>query len=428
MHDISQHFLLLSPVGIGILKAHMKKNQLINIMFALFVVLSPLSASAATSTKLEVSGWIPYWRTATGTADVIGHLNQLTEVNPFVYTVKSDGTLYDSGNLGQDPWTTFIATAKAQKVKVIPTIMWSNGDAIHAMLSNTKSRQKLEANIVALVKANNFDGIDIDFEGKKAETKKYFSLFLQGLYQRMGNKYVMCTIESRTPNDSRYYGMDVPADANVFANDFVAINKYCDRVRIMAYDQQGIDNKLASAAASSSQLYAPVADPAWVTKVVNLTAKTIKKSKIEIGVPTYGYEYDVTAYANNEYLYDILWTFNPRYATELASSYGITSTRNASDEMSFTYVPTSTASTTAPTGSVPAGILPSAALSAAAAASSFATAGNTHTTFRLVDWPDAQSIADKLALAKKLGVRGISIFKLDGGEDPNIWSVLPVQR
>ncbi len=39
-------------------------------------------------------------------------------------------------------------------------------------------------------------------------------------------------------------------------------------------------------------------------------------------------------------------------------------------------------------------------------------------------WPDAASIAQKVALAKQLGVRGIAIFKLDGGEDPNMWSVL----
>lgn len=381
------------------------------------VLLVPLSASAAAATKFEVSGWIPYWRAATGTADVLPNLDKLTEVNPFVYTIKSDGTLLDNGKLGEEPWRSFIAEAKRKKVRVIPTIMTSNSGLLHKILSNQKSRIALEDRITALVKKEGYDGIDIDFEGKRAEDRDYFSTFLKGLYQRMGQKWVMCTIESRTPVTDRYAGTTPPKDATTYANDFKAINKYCDRVRIMAYDQQGIDLNLANVAASSSELYAPVADPAWVEKVVNLAAKDIRRSKILIGVPTYGYEYDVTAYAGSEYVYDVLWTFNPGYALPIAAQYGITPQRNAAGEMYFTYVPASTSSAPVALGSNSA---PLAALAAVAYADTY----NSHLNFRLMDWPDAQSVQSKIDLAKKLGVRGIAIFKLDGGQDPNIWAVL----
>lgn len=376
------------------------------------------SSGTTVSGSFEVTGWIPYWRSATGTADVLPHLDDVTEVNPFVYTLKSDGTISDNGPLTEEPWPSFIAAAKAKKVRVIPTVMTGNGDLLHEILSDKKKRIALEDAIAKLVKDNDFDGIDIDFEGKKAADKDNFSTFLKGLYQRMGNKWVMCTIESRTPLESRYYGTTIPADAEMYANDFKEINKYCDRVRVMTYDQQNVDQQLAAKAASSSQLYAPVADPAWVEKVITLMKKDIKPSKLLIGVPTYGYEYDVTAYAGNQYLYDILWTFNPGYALPLAAQYGITPQRNAAGEMYFTYV--ANAATTSP----PVSLGPNSAFLAAAAATQYATQYNSHLGFRLVDWPDAESISQKVALAKKLGIRGISIFKWDGGEDPNMWSVL----
>ncbi len=393
------------------------------IAFAVAFFILPLSASAAAKTaSFEVSGWVPYWNQSTSTADVLPHLSELTEIHPFVYTMSSTGAIIDNGPMNQPPWTTLIAAAKAQKVRVVPTIMWSNGAAIQTVLSNAKTRQALETAIAKLVKANNYDGIDIDFENKTAATKPYFSLFLQGLYSRMGNKWVTCDIEARTPIADEYYGTDVPTDAGEYANDYTQINKYCDRVNIMTYDQQGVDAKLAAAAASSSALYAPVADPAWVEMVVDLAKQSINPNKIMIGVPTYGYEYQVTAYANNQYLYDILWTFDPKYATQIEAQYGVTPTRNTQGELTLTYVPNSNATSTAPAS--PLSNMSMTGLTAAAAASLYATTYNSHLTFNMLDWPDSQSLAGKIALAKALGVRGVAIFEFDGGEDQNNWTVL----
>lgn len=392
---------------------------------ALFFVL-PFTASAATATKFEVTGWIPYWRSATGTADTLPHLDVLTEVNPFVYTIRADGTLRDNGGLDSEPWLSFIAAAKEKKVRIIPTVMSGSGSALHAILSNTKARIALEDRIAKLVKDNKFDGIDIDFEGKYAKDKDYFSTFLRGLVLRLPkSSMLMCTIESRTPLADRYYGTTPPKDAGLYANDLKQINKYCDRVRIMAYDQQGIDQKLAATAASSSQLYAPVADPAWVEKTIRLAMKDISKNKILIGVPTYGYEYSVTAYAGKEYVYDLLWPFNPGYASTTAAQYGITPQRNSAGEMYFTYAPDApTSPANGGASTTPVSLGPTSAALAMLAATAYADTYNSHLDFRLVDWPDEQSLQTKIDLAKKLGVRGISIFKLDGGQDPDIWNVL----
>ncbi|MDP2665083.1 MAG: glycosyl hydrolase family 18 protein [bacterium] len=361
---------------------------------AFFLVLFP-SFTKAAQPAFEVSGWIPYWRASAGTTDVLSHLQNFTSLMPFGYIVQNNGSLYDAFGMSDTSSTStasvLIAAARAAGVKVIPTIMWSNGTATDQILRVTSSRIALEDAIAALVKDNGFDGIDIDFENKLVHTRPYFSLFLKGLYARMGKKWVYCTIEPRTPPMSAY---TVIPNTITYANDYTAFNTYCDRVQIMAYDQGVVDLKLNAAADSTP--YIPVADLRWVEKVITLAAQTISKKKIIIGIPTYGYEYDLVPFRQG-YRYALHWAVNPGYALSLAEMLDVMPKRNAAGEMSFVYFPTTTPQT--------ASAMPD--------------------PLHIVWWSDANAINDKIELAKKLGVRGVAIFKIDGGEDPRLWNILP---
>ncbi len=374
--------------------------------------------AAPVKNTLEVSGWLPYWKAASSTADTLPNVGALTTVHPFGYTVSKDGIVYDTPTLTEDPWKSLITEARAKKVRVIPTVMWGDGAAIHRILSNTESRIKLEDDITALAYENGWDGIDIDFEAKWAETRPYFSTFLKGLYQRMGKKWVYCTIESRTPLDSRYD--TIPANIE-YANDFVQINKYCDRVQIMAYDQGSIDIKLNRTANGP---YAPVADIRWVEKVMREAMKVIPARKLVLGIPTYGYEYSVTPLPEYGYRYDRMWAFNPKYAYETAAKLAQTPVRTAGGELQVLYLPqmlhngvTTGDITTSATSAQNLGV-PTNALS------NVATAPALRPAFNVMTWNDSVSVAQKIALAKKLGVRGVAVFKFDGGEDQKIWDVL----
>lgn len=405
-------------------------------MLMLVIIFSAAPASAATkkatttkssSTSFEISGWIPYWRTDAGIADVTPHLNQLTEVNPFGYTVKSDGTLNDAANIQSSAWQKLFKQAKAQKVRVVPTVMWSDTQSIHNVLSDPKLRAKHIQSIVKAVNDNNFDGIDIDYEGKKAEDKDNYSAFLKelsaALAKSKSSKMLMCTIEARTPPDSLNTTVSL-ADIE-YANDYAVINQYCDRVRLMTYDQESADKQLN--AAHKNELYSPIADPAWIKKVVALTTQTIDKKKIVLGVATYGYIYQIMPYTDGSgYNYTLLEAFNPGYATTVAAQYGITPTRNAAGELSFTYVPKDTVAAL-PSQSVLAALAPKGTTTsnlAAAGALALAKSKGRQAPVQMLWWSDAQAIKDKVALAKSLGLRGVAVFKFDGGEDPAMWSVL----
>jgi spore germination protein YaaH len=360
------------------------------------------------TTKLEYSAWMPYWKKASSTVDMLPNLSIFTEVSPFSYTVKPDGTLVDTAKITAEPWKSFIVSARAKKVKILPSILWTDATAMHKVLRTYTLRIAHEKAIIKIVTDNNFDGIDIDYENKKAETKKYFSYFLQelsvGLHKK--NKMLTCTIEPRTPLDSRF--KVIPKDI-AYANDYFALNAYCDRVRIMTYDQVIVDLQLNEEKGTSSTPYAPVADPVWVKKVVKLANGAIKLNKIVIGVPTYGYEFRVTP-DGKRLKYERLRSLNHEDAIALAQKVGSVPKRNSAGEMSFAYyssndvVATSTIATSTP--------------------ASLASYAGQAQSFRLVWWSDASAIADKIALAKTLGVRGIAVFKIDDGEDEGIWKVL----
>ncbi len=372
--------------------------------------------------SFEISGWVPDWRAASGTADVLPHLSQMKSVMPFAFSVTSDGKLLDrAGILSLEPWPSFIKSAKASGVRVVPTVMWGDGDAMQTILSNSTTRIALEDEIAKLVADNNFDGIDIDFEAKKHETIDYFSTFLKGLYSRVGNKFVYCTIEARMPLEDRYQpGATIPPDATDYANDYNALNKYCDRVEIMAYDQSTVDLRLNAA---RSAPYAPVADIGWVENVVSLASQSISKNKLIIGVPTYGYEYTVTPLGGGGFQYQRLWAFNPNYAIQLAAQYGITPNRTSANELGFTYKqnnsalavgPSFTNTTETQTNDVPT----------TSVAQNDGSQLNTMQPFNYVTWSDALAIKDKVDLAHRMGLRGVAVFSLGGAEDQAMWSIL----
>lgn len=383
-----------------------------------------LTAHATTTTVtgsstpvLEVSGWIPYWRVSEGIRDARKHLSKIDIIHPFAFSVKADGKLTDLAGLTKSVWTRFFRDARAEGVLVVPTIMWSDTTAIHTLLSDPDKRALHVRRILSMVRNGKYDGVDIDYEGKLAETRDAYSAFLGELAAGLGDKILSCTIEARTPPDSLYAAGKVPAVMN-YANDYLKLNEYCDRVNIMAYDQQRADVKLNNARVGSP--YYPVADIDWVRKVIMLAKETISADKLVLSAPTYGREVEVVVAPQWYKEYRSLWSVSEEYALDTAEEYDIEPTRNAAGELSFSYVAKSS-----PFKDTLASNGPSTGTAAATRALDYATRTGETVAVNLVWWSDAVAIAQKAALAKELGVRGMALFKIDGGEDQGIWELFP---
>ncbi|MEK7462452.1 MAG: glycosyl hydrolase family 18 protein [Patescibacteria group bacterium] len=385
--------------------------------FALLFISLPSFAQAA-----ETAAWVPWFGLnagADGAKSAIENIEKLDVIYLFVYETRPDGSLYLRADLKADYWQDLIETAHDNDVKVIPTIAWFDGEQIHKVLSDRGDRRKQVSEIVKMVKDGGFDGVNIDYEGKKKETKDDFSAFLKDLNKKLKDKSLTCALEARTPPESLY--KVVPAKVE-YSNDYKVINSECDWVEIMAYDQQRADIKLNEE--RKGVPYMPVADKDWVEKVIQMAVKDIDENKIMLGVPTYGRAWDVAVAPEWYRDYTRVAGLNHPRIMELSKIYKSKIGRTAGGEATISYFPKDYALgkiiqktvKKAPKGT-PKGFEP------VARALKYATDKNQEVSVRFVTWSDATAIKDKLNLVNKYNLRGTAIFKVDGEEDPKIWKL-----
>ncbi|MEN9551669.1 MAG: hypothetical protein RI935_46 [Candidatus Parcubacteria bacterium] len=364
------------------------------ILSLLIVVTCFEAVVASTFTK---AAWIPYWRKDAGASTTLANLSSFTEISPFSYEVTETGSLKDAAKIREEPWKSLLIDAQKKGIKVYPSILWIDRKAMETVLNNKTERKYHIEEIVSEVVYHKFDGIDIDYEGKSAETREGFSLFLKELSKELkkNKKKLICTIEARTPIDSRYSKVTKELLAKIeYSNDYKVIGKVCDQVRIMTYDQ--IDGDVQLVGVNKGKLYRPVADIAWVRKVLTLTLRDIPASKIVVGVATYGYKYEYSYTESGAINYRKIGSMNYKYAEELAQSLGITPTRNKAGELEFSYSTSTDLSNKTP-----------------------GTLKNYYVTYS-----DSEAIRDKLKLARLYKLGGIGVFKIDGAQDPKIFEVI----
>ena len=368
---------------------------------------------------LEVAGWIPYWRDSEGIKDTKKHFKELDAVYPFAFTVTATGEIRDQAGLTEAEWKRFMKDARKRDVEVIPTVMWSDRESIHNVLSNDDLREEHIEEIAKMVKKGKYDGVGIDYEGKKADTRDHFSLFLEELKDELGSKILTCTIEARTPPESLYREGQVPAVIR-YANDYDEIKEHCDRIEIMAYDQQRADLKLNREKAGSP--YFPVADVDWVRKVVEFSIKDLPKEKVMLGIPTYGRHLAVTVAPNWFRDYRQLGAMNMPGFLDVAKEHKVKPSRNQAGEMSFTYLPKNSPIKLDDSIKIPKNTPKGNIIAARALA--YANKTGKDVTFNLGWYSDAEAMKDKIDLAKEFGLRGVAIFKFDGEEDKKMWTYL----
>jgi spore germination protein YaaH len=237
-----------------------------------------LRGSAPRHTLVVAS--MPYWNINHGTTVVLGHRQDVTEASPWLYGLSNSGQI----NTQYPPREAASVAAEIKRLRgagklIVPSIAnitggkWSYG-SVGRMLHSPELMAAHVTAIVALVQRNQYAGIDLDYENLHAADRQAFSAFVTRLAHALHakGKVLSVAVFAKTTKAG--------TDPRNVAQDYAAIGRAADQVRLMAYDYHW-----------ESSAPGPVAPISWVRAVLRYAKTQIPASKIILGVPLYGYDW-----------------------------------------------------------------------------------------------------------------------------------------
>jgi spore germination protein YaaH len=237
-------------------------------------------APATPAPRRLVTGWLPYWSMGSANSVVQANAALFTDVSPFWYDFRgSSPTVNLASEYGGV--ASSVVLYHSLKIKVLPTITDGTGGGcsyeMYNQLSTASGRAYVINTIKSLVVANNFDGIDLDWEqfafcnGSSSwpTMRTNWIAFVKGLAAGLhaSGRLLSITVPAgnATASDSTGYYLYAWHD----------IGPFIDRLRIMTYDY-------------SPSTPGPIGPFPWIDQVAAYAVTQVTASKIQIGVASYG--------------------------------------------------------------------------------------------------------------------------------------------
>lgn len=373
-----------------------------------------------------VSGWVPYWNATQGRAAFTNPqaTTMFNDISPFFYTALSDGTIGLVGS--QSALDATVNAARAQGLNVLPSITDGSGKWVMAyeILANTTSRTAHVNNIVDLVVSNDFDGIDLDYEGfafsdgtaSWPTTKPVWVAFVTELAAalHLHDKLLSVTIPPTWMDAGVVRGYPVYATQEIGA--------VADRIKLMVYDW-------------SVSSPGPISPMSWVNLVIAYNDPIVPNHKLQLGVPSYGRDWGRQVDSEETCPDNALRTRSIELDNMqgVIDARGVSPVRHNSGEAYFTYDVVETGYSTTPIPAPPYSPPPSAVSKVANPAASTAlkpvlrlTPPNVQlscTVRHFVYYPDAITIQMHAQAALDAGWSGVVLWAL-GYETREVYDAL----
>ena len=204
----------------------------------------------------------------------------MKEIMPFWFSIKSPTVIRNDYVTGNPSWpmADTVCLLRRAGLQVIPTMTDGTGKLeLSNYLANAATRATIVKTIVNLVLTNNFDGIDLDYEGfafvdgNSTWTKtapRWVALVRElSVALRSHNKLLSISTPYLYDPKEKQKGYFVYAWADVASS--------IDRLRIMTYDY-------------SVAKPGPIGPISWVERTLKYAVSIMPPSKVYIGLPGYG--------------------------------------------------------------------------------------------------------------------------------------------
>lgn len=274
------------------LRAHARRHRILLPLLAALLVVAGCasllagenhrtdgSAASFDAERRTVTGYVPYWDQQRAFAVVRENLRIFDEVSPMWYSLDEAGNVV----LADDEHTTVdrdeVRFLQDRGIRVIPTVAnlrngeWTT-ETVQEVLHDPEKRTAHVRNIVDLAVRQGYDGMDVDYESLQAGDREVYSAFLRELGAALGAEGKVLTT-SVHPKQSE----PGPYEHNK-AQNYRAIGKAADQVRVMTYDYHW-----------DTSPPGPVAPVGWVDDVISWTVTQIPAEKVRLGVVLLGYDW-----------------------------------------------------------------------------------------------------------------------------------------
>jgi spore germination protein YaaH len=196
----------------------------------------------------------------------------VSEVSPTWATVGVDGELVVT-----PPTAEVIDRLDEAGARLLPTVQnyadgtWQ-GQMIADLLADPRRADAHREALVDLALAEDWDGIDIDYEALPPTAGPQFIDFLTALGADLDGHGLELTVAVPARADDE--------DPGTLAYSYQLLGEVADQVRVMTYDHSWSGSEAG-----------PVAPLDWVSSVIDYAVERVPADKLMLGVPTYGYDW-----------------------------------------------------------------------------------------------------------------------------------------